>query len=418
MSAENTGRKTSAVRTAIILVTALFFIWGLTMNLVNGIRDPFATYLQLSGAESSLLQVAYFGAYFVMAIPATMVAKRHGYKGGMIVGLVFFVLGAALTIPATSTLSYWIFLIAMFVIALGAAALEANCNPYMTKIGGESTASTRMNIAQGFNGIGQVIGPLLLGLILGETVTAGDPGFQEARDTFMGQTALIYTVIGIVVLAVLLVFVFAKLPTPAGDDVGMANSARFGAVFFRPYFTFGVVALFVYVGLQTLGFSVFSTFAQQQWDGINAGVASTLLAVLTVLFALGRFATAPVFKYVESGKVLAIYFSAGFAMMFLAALGLGPISVIAFMVLYFFMSIGFPTIYALALRGIDGAAAKNGAAILTMTIGGGAVIPLLLGFVQDAFGLEASLFVSLIGFAYLVWYGISGSRIGYHQKVS
>lgn len=135
MSAENTGRKTSAVRTAIILVTALFFIWGLTMNLVNGIRDPFATYLQLSGAESSLLQVAYFGAYFVMAIPATMVAERHGYKGGMIVGLVFFVLGAALTIPATSTLSYWIFLIAMFVIALGAAALEANCNPYMTKIG-------------------------------------------------------------------------------------------------------------------------------------------------------------------------------------------------------------------------------------------------------------------------------------------
>ncbi|MCT6919922.1 MAG: MFS transporter, partial [Bifidobacteriales bacterium] len=171
---ENTNTRNkggSKATVAITLVIGLFFIWGLTMNLVNALNSPFSNYMELNSTQASLLQVAYYGAYFVMAIPAGIISKRFGYKGGVISGLILFAVGAFIVVPATNMASYGLFLFAMFVVALGASSLETNCNPYVTKLGDEKGESFRLNLAQSFNGVGNVVGPLILGRVLSKTLT-------------------------------------------------------------------------------------------------------------------------------------------------------------------------------------------------------------------------------------------------------
>ena len=181
-----------------------------------------------------------------MAIPAGLIAKRFGYKGGVISGLLLFALGAFMVIPATSMASYGLFLFAMFVIALGAASLETNCNPYITKLGDEKGEAFRINMAQSFNGVGNIVGPLILGQILGTTVASGEPGFDAAKTQFLNDTRTIYIVIGVVLVVVLAVFALFKLPTPPGDEEEAAggasseNSSFFGLLK-RPHFALGVL---------------------------------------------------------------------------------------------------------------------------------------------------------------------------------
>lgn len=413
-----TGSKATV---AIALVTSLFFIWGLTMNLVNALNSPFANYMQLSSKQAALLQVAYYGAYFVMAIPAGMIAKRFGYKGGVISGLCLFVLGSILVIPATSMASYGLFLFAMFVIALGASSLETNCNPYITKLGDEKGESFRINLAQSFNGVGNIVGPLILGSILGTTVAAGKPGFEEAKTQFLDQTRLIYIGIGIVILVVLAVFVFFKLPTPPGDaeeqSVGVGQQETFGTLLKRPYFALGIVAEFIFIGLQVAGMAMFSAYALKHWGpAATAGLAATMLSVLSLLFTIGRFVTTPLMAKFDPAKILGVYMTVTAVLMFVVFLGLGKVSVIMFMVAYLFISIGYPTIFSLTLKGIKGSGAKTGSSALVMSIVGAALIPLLLGAIQDAFGIEAAVLVMVPGFLFLAWYAFWGSKIGLKES--
>ena len=412
-----TNTKGSKATVAIVLVTSLFFIWGLTMNLVNALNSPFANYMELSSTEASLLQVAYYGAYFVMAIPAGIIAKRFGYKGGVISGLFLFALGAFTVIPATTMASYGLFLFAMFVIALGAASLETNCNPYITKLGDEKGESFRLNMAQSFNGVGNIVGPLILGQILGTTVAPGGEGFEAAKTQFLGDTRMIYIVIGIVLVAVLAVFALFKLPTPPGDEeeaaAGESGDASFAGLLKRPYFALGVLAEFIFIGLQVAGMAMFSAYALKHWGaGITAGTAAMMLSVLSLLFTIGRFATTPLMARFDPAKILGVYMTLSAALMFVVFLGLGKVSVIAFMVAYLFISIGYPTVFSLTLKGIKGSAAKTGSSALVMSIVGAALIPLLLGVIQDAAGIEIAVLVMVPGFLYVAWYAFRGSKIG------
>lgn len=410
------NRTGSKATVAIVLVTSLFFIWGLTMNLVNALNSPFGNYMELNSTQSALLQVAYYGAYFVMAIPAGMISKRYGYKGGVISGLILFVLGAFIVVPATSMASYGLFLFAMFVIALGASSLETNCNPYITKLGDEKGESFRLNLAQSFNGVGNVVGPLILGGILSKTIAPGKPGFEEAKVKFLSDTRMIYIVIGIVLIAVLLVFAFFKLPSPPGDDetsTGERKASGTSGLLKRPYFILGVLAEFIFIGLQVAGMAMFSAYALKHWGaGITAGLAATLLAVLSLLFTLGRFLTTPLMAKFDPGKILGIYMTITAVLMFMVFLGLGRFSVICFLVAYLFISIGYPTIFSLTLKGIRGNDAKTGSSALVMSIVGAALLPLLLGVIQDAGGIELAMLVTVPGFLYVAWYAFWGSKIG------
>ena len=410
-SSKKGSSKGSAATVAIVLVTSLFFVWGLTMNLVNALNSPMANYLELSGTEASLLQVAYYGAYFVMAIPASIVAKKFGYKGGVVMGLALFVLGSLITVPATNAASYGIFLLAMFVIAAGASTLETNCNPYITKLGDEKHESMRLNLAQSFNGVGNIVGPLILSQFLGSTVAAGDPGFAAAKLAFLS--------IAVVLAVVLAVFVFVKLPTPPGDEEeanGNAEKVSIGSMLKRPYFALGVLAEFIFIGLQVAGMSLFSSFAMQQWPGMTAGTAAAYLSILSLLFTVGRFVSTPIMAKVEPGKLLGIYMTASAILFFVAFLGLGPVSVVAMIVSYLFVSIGYPMVFSLTLTGFKGSAVKTGSSALVMSIVGAALIPLLMSAIADAAGINVALLVAVPGFLYVAWYGLFGCKIGLERK--
>lgn len=419
---ENTNtrdRDSSKATVAITLVIGLFFIWGLTMNLVNALNSPFSNYMELNSTQASLLQVAYYGAYFVMAIPAGIISKRFGYKGGVISGLILFAVGAFIVVPATNMASYGLFLFAMFVVALGASSLETNCNPYITKLGDEKGESFRLNLAQSFNGVGNVVGPLILGAVLSKTLTPKQPGFEQAKVKFLSDTRMIYIVIGIVLLLVLAVFIVFKLPTPPGDDKqeGKAGTGSgSSSLLKRPYFVLGVIAEFIFIGLQVAGMAMFSAYALQHWGtGITAGLAATLLALLSLLFTLGRFLTTPLMTKFDAGKILGIYMCITAVLMILVSLGLGRFSVICFLIAYLFISIGYPTIFSLTLKGIRGNDAKTGSSALVMSIVGAALIPLLLGAIQDAMGIEIAMLATVPGFLYIAWYAFRGCRIGLEQ---
>ncbi len=418
-SSKSVSSKGSAATVAIVLVTSLFFVWGLTMNLVNALNSPMANYLELSGTEASLLQVAYYGAYFVMAIPASIVAKKFGYKGGVIMGLGLFVIGSLITVPATNVASYAMFLLAMFVIAAGASTLETNCNPYITKLGDEEHESMRLNLAQSFNGVGNIVGPLILAQFLGTTVAAGEPGFAEAKLSFLSSMRGMYIVIAVVLAVVLAVFVFVKLPTPPGDEqeaAGSEEKVSFSDMLKRPYFALGVLAEFIFIGLQVAGMSLFSSFAMQQWEGMTAGTAATYLSVLSLLFTVGRFVSTPIMAKVDAGKLLGVYMTASAVLFFVAFLGLGPVSVIAMIVSYLFVSIGYPVVFSLTLTGFQGTAVKTGSSALVMSIVGAALIPLLMSAIADAAGINIALLVAVPGFLYVAWYGLFGSKLGLERK--
>lgn len=418
-------QKHSKAGLAIALVTSLFFVWGLAMQLVNGLNSPLANYLQLTDTEASFLQVAYFGAYFVMAIPASLVAKRFGYKGGIIMGLILFVVGSFITYPATNIANFSLFLIAMFVIASGAASLEANCNPYVAKLGDKKHEAMRLNLSQSFNGIGSIVGPLILALIVGETVkpTDGMRLFRAAKEAFLANMGLVYIVIGIILAIVLLIFIFFRLPEPTADvenEEALSKEAKkatgYGAVLKKPHFALGILALFLYVGIQTVGFATISGFSQNFWFGDNLAAGSLALMVMTILFTIGRFVSVPIMAKVSPNKLLGIYMTCAaicFFVAFCGLFGLGPVAVVAFMLGFLFMSIGYPTIFSLSLVGLDGAAAKTGSSLLVMSIVGGAFVPLVSSAITDATGsLAFAALLCVPCIAYAAWYGFKGSKIG------
>lgn len=403
--------KGSKATLAIVLVTSLFLIWGVTMNLVNPLRDPFGQYMHLNATETSLLQFAYYIAYFVMAIPAGMIAKRFGYKGGVISGLILFAVGAFLAIPATNSGSYGMFLVAMFVVALGASSLETNANPYITKLGDEEHESMRLNLAQSFNAIGNVISPVILGFIVPATIHADD---VAEKTKFLGDIKTVYIVIGVVLLVVLAIFAFIKLPQPPGDaeeEAAVAASGPQESPLKKPYVICGIIAEFIFIGLQVVGMGVFTGYAQQI-GGLNGSAALIWFTVLTVCFAAGRFITTPIMNKIDSSKILFVYMTISAVLMLVVAAGWGMFSTVCFVIAYLFISIGYPTIFALTIKGLHGQATKTVSSALVMSIVGAALIPLLLGVIQDAAGIQIAMLVTVPGFIYLAWYALKGSKLG------
>ena len=388
------------------------------MNLVSSLNAPIANYLELTTAQTSLMQVAYYGAYFVMAIPAGAIAKKFGYKGGVIAGLALFVIGSIITVPATNAASFALFLVSTFVVAAGATTLEANCNPYITKLGDEKHESTRPQPRPGRSTcVGSIVVPAHHGPDSehdGRRMVGH--GFAEAKTAFLGSTRGIYIVIAIVLAIMLAVFVFVKLPTPPNDveEAGSEKAAKGGALK-KPYFKLGVVAEFFYVGIQTVGFSLFATYATKV-AGLEMSLATGLVSALSLLFTIGRFGSTPLLAKKDPGKLLGIYMTGAAVCFFLVFLNLGVVSVAAFVVAYLFMSIGYPTIFSLSLRGMSGDETKTGSSIITMSIVGGAIIPVVVSAIGDACGLSVAMLVAVPCLAFCAWYGFAGSKIGFGEE--
>lgn len=401
-----------------ILVTSLFFLWGMAHNLDSILIPHLKKACQLNNRQSTLVDTAVFFAYFIMAIPAGMLLKKWGYKVGIITGLLVFAAGAFLFVPAADTRSYELFLFALFVIGCGLAILETVANPYAAVLGPPETAGNRLNLAASFNGLAATVAPLVGTFFILSGVeyspTELSAMSETARQAYLGNEAaavkMPYIVLGIVLLAVAIMFFFFKLPEMK-EDTFIAKPVDFVKAFRHRHLTWAVIAQFFYVGAQVCVTSFFIRMAKQG-GGMDELTAGYYLGLYGLLFMAGRFAGTFLLRFISSQKLLAIYATISVILCIVAITGAGGSVIYSLGALGFFMSIMFPTIFAL---GIDklGADTKIGSALLVMSIVGGAIFPYVMGTVIDLYGdnIQIGYTIPLLCFAVILYFALSGYKI-------
>ncbi|MBE6079821.1 MAG: L-fucose:H+ symporter permease [Veillonella sp.] len=395
------------IKIAFWLVTSLFFLWGFSYGLLDVMNKNFQNHLGITKAVSGLLQAAYFGGYFVIAIPASMVATKFGYKGGIIMGLALYALGALFIIPASNEQSFNLFLLAFFIIACGLGSLETNANPYITKLGSDEDAAFRINMAQSFNGVGQFLGPIVGGVLF-LSLSHGN------IDQNMANVQMVYVGIAVVVLAVLALFVFTRMPEgaevseAAGDVVEEDTDSSYGKLFSFRHFRLGVIAQFLYIAAQVGAGAFFINYSVEHWHGLADHEAAYFFSIALVAFLLGRIVTTPIMKKVKSNVILATYSLINAGIMVVLQFVHDLPAVIVLWLSFFFMSISFPTIFALSVVKIPNSLVKKAASLLIMSIVGGAFMPFFMGYVADHWGTGASFLLLLPCFLYVAWYGLNG----------
>jgi FHS family L-fucose permease-like MFS transporter len=412
-----------------VLVSSLFLLWGFCNGMIDVMDKHFQTELHLTLAQSAWVQFAHYLGYFLMAIPAGWLATKLGYKGGIIAGLLLVAVGGFWFIPATNLGAFWAFLVGVCVIASGLTFLETIANPYTTVLGDERYAATRINLAQSCNGVGWILGP-----IAGAAFFYG----KDASGNSTGAETLWipYAAVGVVVLLLAVVFYFADVPdVRMKDDYHLDDTAAdvSHSIWTHPHFVLAVAAQFLYVAAQAGIFSFFINYMTSQtppvpeaWrTGVLSGWieqgqggplrltdqgAATLASLGFVCFLAGRFSGAAILRTFAAHRVLGLYGVVNVVVCLLVFLKLGWFSVACVFLSYFFMSIMFPTIFALGIHGL-GARAKKASAFIVMAIMGGAILPKLMGAVGDAYDMSRAFAVPMVCFAAVAAYGYAWPRL-------
>ncbi|RZK35654.1 MAG: L-fucose:H+ symporter permease [Pedobacter sp.] len=404
-----------------ILVVSLFFLWGMAHNLDSILIPHLKKACNLSNSQSTLIDTSVFFAYFLMAIPAGMILKKWGYKATMISGLLAFAFGAFLFVPAANNLSYITFLIALFIIGCGLTMLETSANPYAAVLGNPSKATSRLNLAASFNGLAAMVAPLIGGLFIlsGKSHTKEElAAMTEAsrNSYFLEEAASVktpYITLGIILLVIAVIFYFIHLPEIKTKSVdGEAKGSFFGALRHK-HLRWAVIAQFFYVGAQVCVTSFFIRMAQQG-GGFDEKTAASYLAIYGLLFTVGRFAGTALLQFIASNKLLAIYAVISVLLSIVAITGSGVVIVYALGGLGFFMSIMFPTIFALGIDGI-GEDTKPGSSWLIMSIVGGAILPFGMGSLIDMYGdnIQIGYSIPLVCYLIILYFGLRGYKIAY-----
>lgn len=395
-----------------ILVTSLFFLWAFLHN-INPILIPhLKKACQLTDTQSAFIDTAVYLAYFSIALPAGWVMHRFGYKRAIFAGLFLYGLGALLFIPAASSREFIFFLLGLFVMASGATFLETVANPYITKLGPPESATQRLNLAQSFNGVGAVVAPLIGGRII---LSGIEHSKEELKNmsanqlssylNFEASTVKIpYLVIGCLVLILLAVFFFSKLPEIKEKDE--TSSAKFSfAVFKHVHLKGAVIAQFFYVGAQVSVGSFFIRFAKYV-NAVPEKEAAYLFGTIAMVgFMIGRFSGTWLMKFIKPPKLLGLYSCVNILLIAAAVLLKGSIAVYALMGVPFFMSIMFPTIFAMGISGL-GEETKIASSFMVMSIVGGAIFPLLMGRISDAAGgnIQLAYIIPMLCFAVIAYF--------------
>lgn len=382
-----------------VLVTSLFFLWGLAHSILDVLNKHFQEIMEGVGkTESALVQAVMYGGYFVMALPAGQIIKRYGYRAGVITGLLLYGIGALLFIPGGQLLSFPFFLFSLFVIGCGLTCLETSANPYVTVLGNAEGAARRINLSQSFNGLGWIVGPLI----------GGHFAFAVGADK--GSIAIPYAIIGVVVLCVALVFAQVKLPEVQADgDAQTASAHATDSLWQHRNFVYGLIALFLYVAAQTGINSFFINYVTEH-AGVSNVNASLLLGFGGMgLFMAGRMGGSWLMLRVRAERVL-LYCAVGATLAMAVLLsGAGVAGVAAFMLCYLCESIMFPTIFALALKGV-GQHTKRASSFLIMSIVGGAIAPVLMGLIADHASMAMAFIVPLCCFVVIAAYAARFAR--------
>ena len=385
------------------LVTTLFLLWGFCNGMIDILNKHFQNTLHINKFQSGFVQFANYIAYFLMAIPAGMIARKFGYKGGIIVGLVLIAAGAFWFIPATSIGTYWAFLTGLFILAAGMTCLETIANPYTTVLGGAEHGATRINMAQSCNGVGWILGPI----VGGHFVFSGGTNADANAGLYIP-----YLGVGIVVAVLIVVFAMAYVPDLHAEEEVKVEAEGKGKkpLWQRWHFTFGVAAQFLYVAAQTGIFSFFINYVVENDHTVSEQKASYWLgAIGFVLFLAGRVCGSAIISQFKPQRVLTTY-AILCAVLTAMAMGGGQLGLIGIFGTFFFMSIMFPTIFALGIRGL-GEHTKLASSLIVMSIVGGAIAPPLMGYIADRTSMRVGFAVPLICFGFIALYGMIWQKL-------
>ncbi len=402
------------------LVTVLFFLWGMSNNLTDILVQQFKKSFELSPVSAQLVQTANFLGYFIMAMPAALLMRKWGYKAGMVTGLCLFGGGMVLFWPAAVSHQYLPFLVALFTVGSGASFLETAANPFVAQFGDPATSEQRLNFAQSFNPPGTIVGVLIGARFIFSGVEKTAPEIAQMREAGTYQAYLhteimrvvpTYLAFGAVVL--LCAFILSRMTFPSmhSEHEGEAGDhGSFRQLFNYPHLWFAVLANFCNVGAQISSWSSLIPY-MKQFTSVTERHAAYYLTGVLVALAVGRFVSTPLMKYLSPSRMLGIYGVANVLLMAIAISEPGIVGAWAVVASGFFLSIMFPTIFALGLKGL-GPNTKLAGSLLVMAIVGGAIFPPVLGFIAKTTGsLAKGYIVPLLGFIVVALYGFLAPRV-------
>jgi FHS family L-fucose permease-like MFS transporter len=404
------------------LVSTLFLLWGLCNGMIDVMDKHFQDFLHLSKAQSAWVQFSHYLGYFLMALPASWIAKKLGYKGGIIAGLLLVSIGGFWFLPATYISTFWAFLLGVCIIAMGLTVLETVANPYTTVLGPKDFSAARINFAQSFNGVGWIFGPIVGGIFFYSS---------KGAEVAQGQLYIPYITVAIIVLVLALIFYFANIPDLNTEDEYHLNDQSGisvkRSIWSHPHFVGAVLAQFVYV-------SFFINYIIEEMPSISSGLsgswifngrsvlrngsffvnekgATFLLGTIGFpLFLLGRVIGTAILRKLKAYKVLGSFAIANVFLCTLVIFKFGWVSVAAVFLSFFFMSIMFPTIFALGIHGL-GVQAKKASGFIVMAIMGGAIMPKLMGYLGDVYNMSVSFIMPACCFVVVAVYGYMWSNL-------
>lgn len=401
-----------------ILITSLFFMWGIANNL-NGILIPhLRKALQLTNMQSTFVDTAVYMAYFLMAIPAGMILKRFGYKKGIIAGLLVFATGALLFLPAADNRAYSVFLLGLFILGCGLTLLETAANPYATRLGDTEGATARLNLAQSFNGLAVFVAPLIgtFFILSGKEYTKEQMLAMPDVDKIAyltGEAASVkmpYLILAGFLILLAIIFFFIDLPELEDKNVAASKGGIFDTLKYS-HVKWAVIAQLFYVGAQVCVTSFFVRMAIAG-AGVDEKTAGYYLGVYGLLFMIGRFAGTAIMRFVKPAKLLSIYSVVCILLSSIAIFTEGKFVVLALGGLGFFMSIMFPTIFSLGIVGLK-EETKPASSLIVMAIIGGAVFPVIMGNIIDRSGdnIQAGYIVPLVCYFFVLYFGLVGHKV-------
>lgn len=397
-----------------ILVSFLFMLWGVANNMNDTLLAAFKRIMSMSDLQTSLVQFAFFGAYFCFALPAALIIRKFTYKTGILLGLALYATGTMLFLPAGESASYSLFLIAIYVMAGGCAILETTANPYILSMGARDTATRRLNIAQTLNPVGAICGILLSRHFILSELNAADAAERgsmpadlllEMQHRELGAISGTYMIIGCTLCILFVVILLVRMPKDRDDSALAPFKATIGNLWKNRRYRYGVVTQFFYVGVQTCVWSFTIRYVMAE-IGCLENDASIYFLYSIIAFAGFRFFFTWLMKYIDPARLLLWAAVAGIALTTAVILFHGMAAVIALVAISAAMSLMFPTIYGVALGDVEPADAKIGASGLIMSILGGALITPIQALISDVAGISVSFCIPLACFSIILLYSL------------
>ena len=392
-------------------MTTLFFLWGFITVLNDVLIPRLKGVFDLTYFEAMLVQFCFFGAYFIVSIPAGILVKQLGYKKGILTGLIVASIGCMLFYPAVVVHEYWLFLGALFVLAAGVTVLQVSANPYVAALGPEKTASSRLNLAQALNALGTTVGPYVGGILF-----FGTAGTLAASAASAESVKVPYLMLAAALLLIAIIFAFIKLPEIEAHKEENNAAIESRSLTQAPHLTMGVLAIFCYVGGEVaIGSFLVNYFGEAHIAGLEENAAAALISYYWGGAMVGRFIGSALLQKIAPSKAIAFNAFSVIALLLITIFTQGDVALYSVLAIGLFNSIMFPTIFSVAIEKL-GSLTSKGSGWLCLAIVGGALVPLLQGFIADTVNIQQSFFVPMICYVFIAWYGLNVVRLANKWK--